>query len=104
MPAMSTSSRTTPTGRRIVNQALPVVRAVETPLNSTAAEVDVARRGSDCMELLPSGTEAAVRSASSVTTVSRPVRLRVVPSVIFEGADIEAGALGASRSFEVKGD
>jgi hypothetical protein len=104
MPATSTSSRTTPLGRRIVNEALPVLRAVETPLNSTVAEVDVAWRGSDCMELLPPGTEAAVRSASSVTTVSRPVRLRVVPSVIFEGADIEAGALGASRSFEVKGD
>ncbi len=94
----------TPAGRRIVNEALPTVRALETPLSSTAVERDAVRRGSDPMELLPCDTEAAVRSASKVTTVSRPARPRVVPSVIFEGADIEAGALGASRSFEVNGD
>lgn len=94
----------TPAGRRIVNQAPPMVRALETPLSSTAAESDVAWRDSDRMELLPLGTEAAVTSARSVTTVSRPARLRVTPSVILEGADVEAEALGASRSFEVNGD
>ena len=81
-----------------------MVRALETPRNSMAAEADAAWCEPDRMELLPSGTEAAVKNASSVTTVSRPARLRVVPSVILEGADVEAGALGASRSFEVNGD
>jgi hypothetical protein len=43
----------TPAGRRIVNEALPTVRALETPLSSTPVESDAVRRGSDPMELLP---------------------------------------------------
>ena len=37
----------------IVNEALPTVRALETPLSSTAVERDAVRRASDAMELLP---------------------------------------------------
>jgi hypothetical protein len=104
MPATSTSSRLTPAGRRIVKRTPPALLALETPLSSTPAESEVAWLDRDGRELPPFGTEAAVTSARSVTTVSRPARLRVMPSVIFEGADVVTEALGASRSFEVNGD